>query len=68
VPFHPEKVAGGLSIALRTMWKRWCAEETPTPFEATLPADWCPPPAPEVKPEAKPEAKPETKPEVKTAA
>lgn len=44
VPFQPEKVAGGLSLALRTMWKRWCAGETPTVFEATLPADWCPPP------------------------
>ncbi len=44
VPFQPEKVAGGLSIALRTMWKRWCGDEAPTAFEATLPADWCPPP------------------------
>ncbi|WP_345812250.1 tetratricopeptide repeat protein [Paraburkholderia sp. PREW-6R] len=40
VPFHPEKVAGGLAIALRTMWQRWCADETPTGFEATLPAGW----------------------------
>ncbi|MFP3604507.1 tetratricopeptide repeat protein [Paraburkholderia sp. SIMBA_053] len=76
VPFQPEKVAGGLSIALRTMWNRWCAEETPSAFEATLPADWCPPPAPEDKPDlksnskadAKTDAKPETEPEVKTAA
>jgi predicted O-linked N-acetylglucosamine transferase (SPINDLY family) len=45
VPFQPEKVAAGLSIALRTMWKRWCAGETPTAFEATLPADWCASPA-----------------------
>ncbi|ALE56269.1 tetratricopeptide repeat protein [Paraburkholderia sp. RL17-368-BIF-A] len=45
VPFQPEKVAAGLSIALRTMWKRWCADQTPTAFEATLPADWSPPPA-----------------------
>jgi predicted O-linked N-acetylglucosamine transferase (SPINDLY family) len=42
VPFQPEKVASGLSLALRTMWKRWCAGETPTTFEATLPADWSP--------------------------
>ncbi|MBW9107934.1 tetratricopeptide repeat protein [Paraburkholderia phenoliruptrix] len=68
VPFHPEKVAGGLSIALRTMWQRWCADETPTPFEATLPADWCPPPAPEAKPAAKATAEAETRAEVKTAA
>ncbi|MFM0716491.1 tetratricopeptide repeat protein [Paraburkholderia strydomiana] len=47
VPFHPEKVAGGLAIALRTMWKRWCAEEMPTAFEAILPEDWCPPPVAE---------------------
>jgi predicted O-linked N-acetylglucosamine transferase (SPINDLY family) len=45
VPFQPEKVAAGLSIALRTMWKRWCADQTPTAFEATLPADWSPSPA-----------------------
>lgn len=45
VPFQPEKVAGGLAIALRTMWKRWCADEAPTAFEAILPEDWCPPPA-----------------------
>ncbi|MEC5407456.1 tetratricopeptide repeat protein [Paraburkholderia sp. MPAMCS5] len=45
VPFQPEKVASGLSIALRTMWKRWCAGETPTAFEATLPTDWSPSPA-----------------------
>ncbi|MFM0375523.1 tetratricopeptide repeat protein [Paraburkholderia strydomiana] len=42
VPFQPEKVASGFSIAVRTMWKRWCAGDTPTTFEATLPADWSP--------------------------
>ncbi|WP_027776940.1 tetratricopeptide repeat protein [Paraburkholderia caledonica] len=42
VPFQPEKVASGFSIAVRTMWKRWCAGDMPTTFEATLPADWSP--------------------------
>jgi predicted O-linked N-acetylglucosamine transferase (SPINDLY family) len=36
--FQPAKVAAGLSLALRTMWQRWCAGEAPVSFEATLPA------------------------------
>ncbi|MFM0216004.1 MULTISPECIES: tetratricopeptide repeat protein [Paraburkholderia] len=45
IPFQPEKVAAGLSIALRTMWKRWCTGEASTAFEAALPADRWPSPA-----------------------
>lgn len=43
VPFHPDQVAGGLAIALRAMWRRWCAGETPSTLEVTLPPDWRPP-------------------------
>lgn len=38
--FQPDVIAAGLSVALRTMWKRWCAGEAPASFEAELPADW----------------------------
>jgi predicted O-linked N-acetylglucosamine transferase (SPINDLY family) len=36
-PFHPEIVAQGLSVALRTMWRRWCAGDAPVSFDAILP-------------------------------
>ncbi|WP_431019044.1 tetratricopeptide repeat protein [Burkholderia cepacia] len=36
-PFHPDVVAQGLSVALRMMWRRWCAGEAPVSFDAILP-------------------------------
>ncbi|WP_175958286.1 tetratricopeptide repeat protein [Burkholderia sp. BCC0405] len=36
-PFHPEVVAQGLSVALRMMWRRWCAGDAPVSFDAVLP-------------------------------
>ncbi|WP_419685820.1 tetratricopeptide repeat protein [Burkholderia theae] len=36
-PFHPDVVAQGLSVALRMMWRRWCAGDAPVSFDATLP-------------------------------
>ncbi|AQQ33994.1 tetratricopeptide repeat protein [Burkholderia cenocepacia] len=36
-PFHPDVVAQGLSVALRMMWRRWCAGEAPVSFDAVLP-------------------------------
>ncbi|VWC37974.1 tetratricopeptide repeat protein [Burkholderia lata] len=33
--FQPETIAAGLSSALRTMWARWCSDETPISFDAT---------------------------------
>lgn len=37
-PTHrPELIAKGLSLALRTMWRRWCAGEQVTPLDASVP-------------------------------
>ncbi|MGC3029411.1 tetratricopeptide repeat protein [Burkholderia sp. DN3021] len=36
-PFHPDVVAQGLSVALRMMWRRWCAGDAPISFDAVLP-------------------------------
>ncbi|CAI8692295.1 tetratricopeptide repeat protein [Burkholderia pyrrocinia] len=36
-PFHPDVVAQGLSVALRMMWRRWCAGDAPVSFDAVLP-------------------------------
>ncbi|MDN7915836.1 O-linked N-acetylglucosamine transferase family protein [Burkholderia cepacia] len=36
-PFHPDVVAQGLSVALRMMWRRWCAGEAPVSFDAVPP-------------------------------
>ncbi|MEM5317082.1 tetratricopeptide repeat protein [Paraburkholderia sp. JHI869] len=38
--FQPAMVAAGLSVALRTMWQRWCAGDAPVSFHATLPEGW----------------------------
>ncbi|CAN0617740.1 protein O-GlcNAc transferase [Burkholderia multivorans] len=35
--FRPEIIVDGLSIALRTMWRRWCNGQAPQAFDVRLP-------------------------------